>query len=167
MQSSEHKHKGIKLKGFTLLETLFVVFLTSIVISLTFVYFTTFQKYIQGQNNTLNYELEVLRFESLMQYDIDRSTRLVRKGNSLVLEGIDMQYTFFESYLVRHQYENSDTLQGNNVKWHTQSEIFKGIEIISSVEVSVIDFKNRSRNYIFRKDYDIKTKLESYNKKKE
>jgi type II secretory pathway pseudopilin PulG len=160
-----YKHP-FKLKGFTLLETLFVVLLTAIVISLTFVYFNTFQKYIQSQNKIMNYELEVLRFESLMNYDIDRCAFITQNGNAITMEGIHVAYEFFEMYLVRHQYENTDTLKGKRIDWLTETEEADNDELVKTIEVAITDLKNRQRNYIFFKDYDIKTKFEAYINKK-
>lgn len=157
-----------KLGGFTLLETLFVILLTSIVVSLIFVYFNTFQRYMLQINKTTDYEIQILRFESLMQFDLDRAKYVILKEeypDKILLPETQINYVIGENYIVRNQNEVPDTLKATNISFTPM--LFNGSEfLLEGFIVNITDFNNRTRNYAFYKRYDEKTNFEEFLKTK-
>ncbi len=152
------------LKGFTLLETLFVILLTSIVLSLTFLYFNTFQKYITSITRTSGYEADILRFESLLVYDIDRAFAVRLKStysSDIECSGINVGYEINEGHIIRTQNNVSDTVWCESVELipyfhHPSREKLKGFEL------EVTDFRNRTRIYGFYKNSTEKDEFEKH-----
>jgi type II secretory pathway pseudopilin PulG len=168
MKNNHKISKYQHLQGFTLLETLFVILLTSIVVSLIFVYFNTFQRYIIHLNKSTEYELQVFRFESLMQYDLDRSTRIVLNTEytpEIYCFGTNISYTIGDKYIARTQQEVTDTLKA--VKIDFTPQFFPGSDsLLEAITVGIEDVNNRTRSYSFYKIYDEKTNFEEFMKTK-
>ena len=143
----------------------FVLLLTSIVISLAFAYFNTFQRYLQNQNKVTTYEMQVLRFESLMYYDFDRANALHFKHGVLICSGTNVEYEFNDKNIIRYQNNETDSLKGDNINYFFYYAQKRSSEIIG-LELEVTDFHNRKRVYAFTKENDEKTKFENFNKQR-
>jgi len=157
-----------KFEGFTLLETLFVILLTSIVVSLIFVYFNTFQRYMLQINKTTDYEIQILRFESLMQFDLDRAKYIILKEEDpvkILLAETQINYVIGENFIVRNQNEVPDTLKATNISFIPML-LNESDFLLEGFIVNVIDFNNRTRDYAFYKKYDEKTNFEEFIKTK-
>jgi prepilin-type N-terminal cleavage/methylation domain-containing protein len=152
------------IKGFTLLEMLFVILLSAIVVSLTFLYFNAFNRYISQITRLSEYELQVLRMESLLTYDIDRAASIqINKDNTTFMSvlGTNVDYEFAVNYIVRIQEENSDTLKCEELLF--SPEYNRGSnKTIKSFELQITDHNNRKRTYSFNKNQTSKMKYEEY-----
>ena len=160
-----HRNK-MYIEAFTLLETLFVILLTTIVVSLVFVYFNAFQRYMLHVNNTTRYETDVLRFETLMQWDLDRARKIVMsEGDYDEIEcvGIGIFYEIGQKYIVRFQDDIPDTLKGKSIIF-TPLFYKSSDNLLTGFEIEMEDFNDRIRGYSFYKQYDEKINFEEFKK---
>lgn len=155
-------------EGFTLLETLFVILLTSIVVSLIFVYFNTFQRYIVQLNKASVYEIQVLRFESLMQFDLDRSSKVLYAEADLpeiICKGPAITYIVGETFMVRLQNDVADTLKANKLEL-IPLFVDGSDSLMKAFTIEFEDFNLRNRSYSFYIRYAEKTIFEEFNASK-
>lgn len=139
------------IKGFTLLEMLIVILLTAIVVSMAFLYFNTFNRYIAQINHSSEVELQILRFESLLSYDIDRAEEvLFDLDETTIIEfvGINTSYHFSDSFISRKQDSSVDTLKFDEIV--IRPEYFSDTEtLLKGFELILKDGKKRERVYYF------------------
>jgi type II secretory pathway pseudopilin PulG len=150
-----------RVEGFTLLETLFVILLTTIVISLVFVYFNTFQKYTANSEKVIIYEKDILRFESLMQYDIDRSRELYFSDDDVILNDIDVSYKLTENMIIRDQSGSVDTLRAREIQFDVYYQSDE-IPLVKGIEINLTDLNNHHRTYYFYRDNDFQSIFNTY-----
>jgi len=150
------------LPGFTLLEMLFVILLTSIVVSLTFTYFTAVRRYLVQINNESNFETEIMRFETFLRFDIEKSDYLIWEENRnflLKCAGTNTNYLFGEKYIVRTWEQSDDTLFAAEIE--ISPEYFpENDTLIKSFNLIITDANRRLREYWFYKTYTIKTRFD-------
>ncbi len=149
------------LKGFTLVEMLIVILLTSIIVSLTFLYFNTIQKYIITQSNVDDYELEIMRFESFLRYDINRSSGLTIIDDELIMSDLNVTYFFSDELIIRDQYEQHDTLKVSDALL-TPVYDEKLSDLLVQFKLSFYDADYRLREYVYLVPQDIETKYKSF-----
>lgn len=158
------KDKRNWVPGFTLLEVLIVILLTAIVISLTFLYFSTFNRYVAQINSSAGFELQVLRFESLLYYDVDRATEIkINEGPTTYVDfiGTEVSYIFKEDMIIREQYENNDTLQCKEVIF-TPGYLSEVHNTLVGLGIELTDKNNRIRAYMFEKKQSSGILFEQY-----
>lgn len=151
-----------KLPGFTLLELLFVILLTSIVVSLTFTYFTAFRKYMSEISKDSEYETEIMRFETFLRFDIEKSEFLAMDQNSdysLKCDGTNIYYYFGEEFVIRTMDQSDDTLFAREIKFNPEFYP-ENDTLVVSFNLNITDLNNRIREYWFYKNYPIKTKFD-------
>lgn len=152
--------------GFTILETLIVLLLTSLVVSLSFAYFSAFQKYMRQNIRTTDYEVNVLRFESLLTYDFDRCEKIYPQNNELILEknGEEIIYIFQDDRLIREHAGNTDTLIMQSVDFDMiYSE--KHPTLLTGLQINLLDINHEPRTFYLRKEYPVKIRYFDFYKK--
>jgi type II secretory pathway pseudopilin PulG len=156
---------GHKLNGFTLLETLIVLLLTSMVVSLTFAYFSAFQKYMRQNISTSAYETNILRFESLINYDLERFDEVsVDNWDNLLLgKEKEITYKFNDHYIIRYQESSQDTLKIEDLEYE-YIYMKKHPALLSALKLDFIDLSGRNHNYYFYKEYSVKARFNEFYK---
>lgn len=140
---------------------LIVILLTSIIVSLTFLYFNTIQKYIITQSNVDDYELEIMRFESFLRYDINRSSGLTIIDDELIMSDLNVTYFFSDELIIRDQYEQHDTLKVSDALL-TPVYDEKLSDLLVQFKLSFYDADYRLREYVYLVPQDIETKYKSF-----
>lgn len=149
--------------GFTLLETLIVLLLTSMVVSLTFAYFNAFQKYMRQNITTSRYETDILRFESLIVYDFKRFNKVVVDEWDQLILGQDeaIVYKFNEKSIVRFQEGSTDTLKIKNLEYdYLYSEEYPNL--LSVIKLNFNDLSGKNHQCYFYKEYPVKDRFNEF-----
>ncbi|MBN1115644.1 MAG: hypothetical protein JXA77_00445 [Bacteroidales bacterium] len=146
-----------KLPGFTILETLLTVLLTSIILSLSFLYFNSFQKYLHLNSKNLEYETSILRFESLLNYDLDRCVYVLLDADkeiALTIENEEIIYSLTDRYFVRKGNKSFDTLNINS--GNLSVNYYPNTDLITGIKIEFDDINNTKRLYYSIKKYSEK-----------
>jgi prepilin-type N-terminal cleavage/methylation domain-containing protein len=145
-----------KVNGFTLLEVLIVMILTSLVISLTYTYFNAFQHYIRKTIGMGEQETAILRLETLLIKDFDKASAVLFKQDSGILvvknNKTEIQYTISDSSAIRYFGNAADTLVINGL--YIKPEYFTGQDsLILALTLGVNEKERPTRSYRFFMDY--------------
>lgn len=159
------KQRRFNSDGFTLLETLIVLLLTSMVVSLTFAYFGAFQKYMRQSITSSAYETNILRFESLINYDFEYYNEVLVDdwGNLILGKDAAISYTFSNNNIIRYQESNYDTLKIKNIEYE-YLYMKEHPDLLSTIKMNFIDLSGRNHKYCFYKEYSVKVRFNVFYK---
>ncbi|CAM1359202.1 type II secretion system protein [Tenacibaculum xiamenense] len=156
--------KKNKLKGYTILELLITMVITSIIVSILYVLFSMLsQRYLAFNKNEIEVT-EVSMFKNTLKRDVYKSDYLILNFNELkcIRNNQTLIYSFGDSYITRRLKKSSviDTFE-IKVKKTTPSFIdYDKLKVLKKLSLR-LDFLGRDLGLHFSKEYssDILTNL--------
>lgn len=145
--------------AFTILELLIVMLLSGIVVGLTFLYFTQFQRYIRQQFSASEVYMCSGQFNTVFQQDIDNSGEVYYQSPDLIRviqSENEIQYEFNEDRIIRKLENVNDTfrLTTSHLSVH-EMEDYNDLVDFMEFEVNIDD--GHPQQVSFVKEYNSKT----------
>jgi prepilin-type N-terminal cleavage/methylation domain-containing protein len=165
MQTTSPKHT-LKLKAFTLIEMLFVMLLSGIVVALTYLYFNQFRQYLNKAGNSDNASISFCQLSMVLQKDLSEAAEIyyIEPDEIRLITGESQtKYNFDQKWVVRETANATDTFQC----------VTSGLDVLEMGKynylVGTIQFENKQAPgklfmFTYIKEYPAQILFQKFNK---
>jgi hypothetical protein len=153
-----------RLKAFTIIEMLFVMMLTAIVTSLTYLYFTQFSLYLKNSTMGDNRYLNFSQFSMVFRTDMDNAAAIHFDGNAVIIathSDTNITYQIEKRWVIRATDVVEDTFRFRVADLKIQElDLHKGL--VKTIEFDAVFDSNNYISYLYLKEYPSLTLFQNY-----
>lgn len=129
-----------RVEGFTVMEIMVTMVISSIVVLTAFEFYNIFNKLLLKKNNTMESGKEILQFYNALENDSRRAISIELSAVGLIMKNYDedpVNYEFYDEFVIRNRNIVTDTFRVKVMNLNSIKDKVSGFEKILTMELAV------------------------------